>query len=77
MQAVTKPIENPSKDELGQVAEAVNGVRDRFEAGIDAYNQTRANLNRSGRAGVRLRRAGVGGLAGDGVDLRGVRQRDW
>ena len=45
VQAVTKPIENPSKDELGQVADAVNGVRDRFEAGIDAYNQTRANLS--------------------------------
>jgi methyl-accepting chemotaxis protein len=43
--AVTAPIENPSKDELGQVAVAVNGVRDRFEAGIEAYNQTRANLN--------------------------------
>ena len=43
--AVTKPIENPSKDEIGQVADAVNGVRDRFEAGIEAYNQTRANLN--------------------------------
>jgi methyl-accepting chemotaxis protein len=45
VQAVTKPIENPSKDELGQVADAVNGVRDRFEAGIEAYNQTRANLS--------------------------------
>ena len=45
VQAVTKPIENPSKDEIGQVAAAVNGVRDRFEAGIEAYNQTRANLN--------------------------------
>ncbi|MGO9955465.1 MAG: methyl-accepting chemotaxis protein [Solirubrobacteraceae bacterium] len=45
VQAVTKPIENPSKDEIGQVAQAVNGVRDRLAAGIDAYNQTRANLN--------------------------------
>jgi methyl-accepting chemotaxis protein len=45
VEAVTKPIENPSKDELGQVAAAVNGVRDRFEAGIEAYNQTRGNLN--------------------------------
>ncbi len=56
VQAVTKPIESPSKDELGQVADAVNGVRDRFEAGIDAYNQTRANLSQivgqvSGSAG--------------------------
>jgi len=45
VKVVTKPIENPSKDEIGQVAAAVNGVRDRFEAGIEAYNQTRANLN--------------------------------
>ena len=45
VEAVTPPIENPSKDELGQVAAAVNGVRDRFEAGIEAYNQTRANLS--------------------------------
>ena len=44
VKAVTAPIENPSKDELGQVAVAVNGVRDRFEAGIEAYNQTRSNL---------------------------------
>ena len=35
----------PSKDEIGQVAQAVNSIRERFEAGIDAYNQTRANLN--------------------------------
>ena len=45
VKAVTQSIENPSKDELGQVAAAVNGVRDRFEAGIEAYNQTRANLS--------------------------------
>ena len=45
VQAVTQPIENPSGDEIGQVADAVNGVRDRFEAGIEAYNQTRANLD--------------------------------
>jgi methyl-accepting chemotaxis protein len=45
VQAVTAPIENPSKDEIGQVAVAVNGVIDRFKAGIEAYNQTRANLN--------------------------------
>ena len=45
VEAVTEPIENPSKDEIGQVADAVNGVRERFAAGIEAYNQTRANLN--------------------------------
>ncbi len=45
VQPVTEPIENPSRDEIGQVADAVNGVRERFAAGIEAYNQTRANLN--------------------------------
>jgi methyl-accepting chemotaxis protein len=44
VKAVTQPIENPSNDEIGQVAQAVNGIRDRFAATIDAYNQTRANL---------------------------------
>ncbi|MGA2929140.1 MAG: HAMP domain-containing methyl-accepting chemotaxis protein [Solirubrobacteraceae bacterium] len=45
VEAVTEEIENPSRDEIGQVAAAVNGVRERFAAGIEAYNQTRANLN--------------------------------
>jgi len=44
-QAVTKPIENIATDELGQIADAVNGLRDRLAASIDSYNQTRANLN--------------------------------
>jgi methyl-accepting chemotaxis protein len=42
---VTAPIESPSNDELGQVAQAVNGIRDRLAATIDAYNATRANLS--------------------------------
>jgi methyl-accepting chemotaxis protein len=45
VQAVTAPIENPSNDEIGQVAQAVNGIRDRFAATIDAYNETRAKLS--------------------------------
>ena len=44
-EAVTEPIENPAKDEIGQVATAVNGVTERFRDMIDAYNETRANLN--------------------------------
>ena len=35
VKAVTAADREPSKDELGQVADAVNGVRDRFEAGIE------------------------------------------
>ncbi|HET6867512.1 MAG TPA: HAMP domain-containing methyl-accepting chemotaxis protein [Solirubrobacteraceae bacterium] len=57
VQAVTEPIENPANDELGQVAQAVNALSDQLVATIDAYNQTRANLNElvgqvSGSAGV-------------------------
>jgi methyl-accepting chemotaxis protein len=45
VRAVTEPIENPSKDEIGQVAQAVNDVRERLAGGIEAYNRTRENLN--------------------------------
>ncbi|MGA2924992.1 MAG: methyl-accepting chemotaxis protein, partial [Solirubrobacteraceae bacterium] len=45
VEAMTDSIEAPCKDEIGQVADAVNGVRDRFGAAIDAYNQTRGNLS--------------------------------
>ncbi|MBV9801742.1 MAG: MCP four helix bundle domain-containing protein [Solirubrobacterales bacterium] len=45
VQPVTLPIENPSNDELGQVAQAVNAMRDSFVVTIEAYNQTRVNLN--------------------------------
>jgi methyl-accepting chemotaxis protein len=42
---VTPPIENPANDELGQVAQAVNAMREKFVATIAAYNQTQGNLN--------------------------------
>jgi methyl-accepting chemotaxis protein len=41
---VTAAIENPSKDELGQVASAVNGLRDQIVSALDAYNQTAERL---------------------------------
>jgi len=41
---VTPLIENPSKDEIGQVAEAVNGIRERVVASLDAYNATADRL---------------------------------
>ena len=37
---VTAAIDDPSQDELGQVASAVNGLRERMIAAIDAYNAT-------------------------------------
>jgi methyl-accepting chemotaxis protein len=40
----TDAIEDPSEDELGQVAQAVNGVRDSFGATIAGYNATRAQI---------------------------------
>ena len=41
---VTEPIANPAGDEIGQVAQAVNGLRDRLVASILAYNETRGRL---------------------------------
>jgi methyl-accepting chemotaxis protein len=38
LESGTRPIENVSKDELGAIAEAVNGIRDRTEASLEAYN---------------------------------------
>jgi methyl-accepting chemotaxis protein len=45
VESLTEPIENPSGDEIGQVATAVNGVNERFEAIAIAYNRTRTKLN--------------------------------
>jgi methyl-accepting chemotaxis protein len=42
---VTAPIENPANDELGQVATAVNGLRDQIVAALEAYNQTAQSLS--------------------------------
>ena len=37
--AVTEPIESPGRDEVGQVAQAVNGIRERMIASVEAYNR--------------------------------------
>ncbi len=41
---VTPVIENPSGDEIGQIATAVNGLRERIIASLEAYNETAARL---------------------------------
>jgi methyl-accepting chemotaxis protein len=41
---VTEPIDAPSRDEIGQVATAVNGVRDQLAGAVDAYNRMAAKL---------------------------------
>ena len=41
---VTALIENPSKDEIGQVSTAVNGIRERVVASLAAYNQAAEKL---------------------------------
>jgi methyl-accepting chemotaxis protein len=41
---VTPPIESWSNDELGDVAQAVNGIRENTIASVDAYNASRASL---------------------------------
>jgi|tagenome__1003787_1003787.scaffolds.fasta_scaffold20980281_4 methyl-accepting chemotaxis protein len=40
----TPPIERIDRDELGDVARAVNAIRDNTAASVDAYNATRAAL---------------------------------
>jgi methyl-accepting chemotaxis protein len=42
---VTPPIENPGGDEIGQVAAAVNEIRDNTVASVDAYNRMRDQLS--------------------------------
>jgi methyl-accepting chemotaxis protein len=42
--SVTPLIENPGGDEIGAVARAVNGIRDRTVASVDAYNRMTENL---------------------------------
>jgi methyl-accepting chemotaxis protein len=40
----TPPIENPSKDELGQIATGVNVVREKMRTAVFAYNETAERL---------------------------------
>jgi methyl-accepting chemotaxis protein len=43
---VTTPIENPSRDEIGQAATAVNAIRNATVASVEAYNQMRTQLSK-------------------------------
>ena len=54
---VTPLIENPSRDEIGQAASAVNEIRNATVASVEAYNEMRNELSRligdvSGAAGT-------------------------
>jgi methyl-accepting chemotaxis protein len=40
----TEPIADPSEDEIGRIANAVNGLRDQFGVSVEAYNQMTAKL---------------------------------
>jgi len=42
---VTAPIESWSADELGDIAQATNAIRDKTVSQIDAYNDSRASLS--------------------------------
>ncbi len=44
IQPVTPPIEHVGSDEIGQIAAAVNGIRERLIASIHAYNAGRESL---------------------------------
>jgi len=41
---VTPLIENPSNDEIGQIAQSANGIRERVVAAIESYNATADRL---------------------------------
>jgi methyl-accepting chemotaxis protein len=41
----TPAIDNPGADEIGQIAEAVNGIRDRMVGSVEAYNDMLASLS--------------------------------
>jgi methyl-accepting chemotaxis protein len=43
--AATPPIENPSRDEIGQTADAVNGILAATVASVEAYNRMRGELS--------------------------------
>jgi methyl-accepting chemotaxis protein len=43
--ADTPPIEKPGQDELGQIAVATNGIRDRIVGSVEAYNEMRDKLS--------------------------------
>jgi methyl-accepting chemotaxis protein len=44
VEAVTPLIDNPANDEVGQVGQATNGIRNKFVATIDSYNTMREKL---------------------------------
>ena len=44
VEPTTEPIENPAKDELGQIAVAVNGIRQSTADSIEAYGAMAGNL---------------------------------
>ncbi|UGS35097.1 methyl-accepting chemotaxis protein [Capillimicrobium parvum] len=46
VEMTTPPIERIAKDELGDVARAVNEIRENIAASVDAYNDTRSGLSR-------------------------------
>jgi len=60
---VTDPIPNPSKDEIGQVGTAVNNIREKTVASLNAYNHTRENLSEI-----------VGKVAGSAGEVRAASQ---
>jgi methyl-accepting chemotaxis protein len=44
IEAVTEPIADPGRDEIGDIARATNEIRDNFVAMIESYNISRAAL---------------------------------
>ena len=72
---VTPPIHRRTRDEIGDVAEAVGEIRDDTAASMEAYNASRAALADDDRPGVADRDRRVVGLARARQRLRGDRPR--
>lgn len=45
VEMVTQPIPNPSDDEVGRSAQAVNSIVQRLEGTVNAYNESRSSLS--------------------------------
>ena len=73
--AVTEPIPDPAGDELGQVARAVNEIRDTTSDSMDSYNLMADRLREMIGDVSQVAWTVVGLVAADGHDVGGGRPR--
>ena len=71
----TRPIEYTSRDELGQIADAANGILESTAESIAGYNRDALVAGRADRHGLGERRHRLRRVAADGGELAGDRAR--